>query len=102
AKVETSASASGTAAVRPISVTVADLERRSVERSVDVVGTLKGWEEVTIGAKKGGRVLKVFHDFGDTVEPGRPLLELEPVDAQLGVQQAETKYLSDLTRLGVS
>ena len=88
--------------VPKVSITVADLERKTVERTVDVVGTLKGWEEVTVGAKKGGRVLKVLHDFGDTVAPGQPLVELDPVDAKLGLQQAETRYLSDLAKLGVT
>lgn len=102
AKAEKSAEGSESKPVRPISITVADLERRTVERAVEVVGTLKGWDEVTVGAKKGGRVLKVLHDFGDTVAPGEPLVELETIDANLGLQQAETKYLSDLTRLGVT
>ena len=94
--------AEGSSAVQPISITVADLARRPVARTVDVVGTLRGWEEVTIGAKKAGRVLKVFHDFGDTVAPGDPLVELETVDAKLMLQQAETQLLSELTRLGVT
>jgi len=32
------------AAVRAVPVTVAPLERRTVERTIDVVGTLRGWE----------------------------------------------------------
>ena len=36
----------------------------AVERTVDVVGTLKGWEHVTIGTKKAGRVAKVHRDIG--------------------------------------
>lgn len=91
-----------TALVKPVSVTVAEIEHRPVERTVDVVGTLKGWEEVTIGAKKAGRVLKVLKDIGDTVKPGEPLVELETVDAKLAVLQAETRYLAELARLGIT
>src|SRR4051812_38284365 len=66
-----------------IPVKLAPVTRQTVERSVEVVGTLKGWEEVNLGAKKGGRVVKVLHDMGDQVHPGEPLVELETIDAKL-------------------
>ena len=65
-------------AVQAVPVTVAPAEHRTVERTVGVVGTLKGWEEVTIGAKTEGRVLKVFHDMGDRVKPGELLVAARP------------------------
>jgi hypothetical protein len=57
------------AAPRPVPVTVAAVEHRPVERTVEVTGTLKGWESVTIGSKRSGRVVQVFHDMGDRVKP---------------------------------
>ena len=36
------------------------------------------------------------------VKPGEPLVELDPVDARLGVQQAESKYLGELVKLGIT
>ena len=66
-------------------MTVAPLEHRTVERTVDVVGTPQGWEQVTVGTKRTGRVVKVLHDMGDRVKPGEPLVELEPVDAELAI-----------------
>ncbi len=89
-------------AVRPVSVTAAELVRKDVDRTVDVVGTLKGMDEVTVGSKRAGRVLKVLHDVGDRVPPGEPLVELDPIDAGLAYQQAETRYLSELAKLGVT
>ena len=77
-------------------VTVAAIERKTVERTVEVVGTLKGWEEVTIGAKKTGRVVKILNDMGDRVDPGQPLVYLEDIDARLAVEQAERKLVADL------
>ncbi len=75
---------------------------RTVERTVDVIGTLRGWEQVTIGTKRTGRVVKVYHDIGDRVLPGEPLIELDPVDAKLAVDEAESKYLAELVKLGIS
>jgi RND family efflux transporter MFP subunit len=87
---------------KPVPVTVAKAERRAVERTVEVVGTIKGWEDVTVGAKKTGRVVKVLHDMGDQVKPGEPLVELETVDARLSVQQAEKRLAADLAKLGLA
>lgn len=99
-KSEPSAGASTVA--RPVPVTVAPVERRTVERTVDVVGTLKGWEEVTIGSKKMGRVVKVLHDMGDRVKPGEPLVLLDRVDADLAGRQAERKLQAELAKLGLT
>jgi membrane fusion protein, multidrug efflux system len=96
------ADAQGATAVRLVPVTVANLEHRSVERTVEVIGTLRGWEQVTVGSKRTGRVVKVHHDIGDRVQPGAPLVELDPVDAKLGVQQAESRYLGELVKLGIT
>ncbi|QEH33571.1 putative efflux pump membrane fusion protein [Aquisphaera giovannonii] len=89
-------------AVRTIPVTVAPLERRTVERTVEVVGSLRGWEHVTVGSKQSGRVLKVVHDMGDRVKPGEVLIELDPVDAKLAYDQAQSKYLAELMKLGIT
>ena len=88
--------------VRPVPVTVAPLQRKTVERTINVVGSLRGWEHVTIGSKRGGRVHKVLHDMGDRVKPDEPLVELDPVDAQLAYNQAQSKYLAELVKLDIT
>ncbi len=85
----------------PVPVTVTAVEERPVERSVEVVGTLHGWEDLTIGAKREGRVGKVRHDMGDHVQPGELLVELETIDADLSVQQSERKLQTELAKLGL-
>lgn len=87
---------------RPIPVTIAPLERRAVERTVEVVGSLRGWEQVTVGAKRSGRVLQVFHDMGDRLRPDEPLVQLETVDAKLDYDVAESRYLAELVKLGIT
>lgn len=94
---------SANAAIKPaaIPVTVAPLEHRPVERTVDVVGTLQGWEDVTVGAKRVGRVAKVHHDMGDKVKPGELVVEFESVDADLAVRQSERQLQAELAKLGL-
>jgi RND family efflux transporter MFP subunit len=86
---------------RVVPVTVVPLEHRTVERTVDVVGTLKGWEDVTVGTKRVGRVVKVHHDMGDRVKPGDLLVELDPVDADLEIARAERQFQAELAKLGL-
>jgi membrane fusion protein (multidrug efflux system) len=93
--------ASADSAPRPVPVTVAEVEMRPVERSVDAVGTLKGWDEVTVGAKKVGRVSRVAHDIGDHVKPGELLVQFETVDADLAIDQSEKQLLAELAKIGV-
>ena len=102
AKAEKVAKAESGPKAVPVTVTVAPVEQRKIERTVDVVGSLKGWEEVTVGSKKSGRVIRVLHDIGDTIQPGELLVEIDPTDADLGVLKAERTLLADLARLGLT
>jgi RND family efflux transporter MFP subunit len=89
------------AAPKPVPVSVAPLVHRTVERTVEVVGTLKGWEDVTLGTKKEGRVVRVRHDMGDRVKPGELLVELDPVDADLSIREREERVQAELAKLGL-
>ncbi len=89
------------ASPKAVMVTVAPAGHREVERTVEVVGSLKGWEEVSLGTKKEGRVRKVFHDMGDRVKPGAVLFEMETDDADLAVRQAERRLEVELAKLGL-
>ncbi|WP_152049758.1 efflux RND transporter periplasmic adaptor subunit [Tautonia marina] len=88
--------------VAPVVVTTAPALRQPVERSIEVVGTLFGWEEVTLGSKQTGRVIAVKHDVGDRVNPGDSLVELDPVDARFAVEESRSRLLGELVKLGIS
>ncbi|MBX7168642.1 MAG: efflux RND transporter periplasmic adaptor subunit [Pirellulales bacterium] len=95
------ASLEETAEKPPVNITVAKAEARMLDTSIGVVGTLKGWEEVEISAKRSGHVLKTPHDVGDRVKPAEVLVQLDPVDTDLMLQQAERRLQAELARLGV-
>src|SRR5271168_4912280 len=86
---------------KPVPVTVAEVEIRPIERSVGAVGSLKGWDEVTVGAKRMGRVASVLHDIGDRVKPDEMLVEFETNDAELALDQAKKQLLAELAKVGV-
>ncbi len=83
-------------------ITTAPLQLRSIQRSVSVVGTLAGYEEVVISPKVDGRVIGIFADIGDTVIPGAILLELDPADLKLEVEAARRGLEAELARLGLT
>jgi RND family efflux transporter MFP subunit len=82
-------------------VTVEPVAFRQVERTVEAVGTLYGYEEVSISAKVEGRVRKILHDVADRVKPAELLLETDPTDYDLAVRQAEQAVRVELARLGL-
>src|SRR5262245_13826575 len=78
--------AAGVAAKRqaePIAVTTAPVTLRSIERTVEIVGTLRGYEEIEVGANIDGRVARIVHEVGDVVRPGEMLLEIDDADYRL-------------------
>jgi RND family efflux transporter MFP subunit len=72
-----------------------------VQRSVEALGTLYGYEEVSIAAKMDGRVRRMHCDVSDSVKPGDLLVEFDPTDYELLLGQAEKSLRVDLVKLGV-
>lgn len=89
-------------AAAPVPVTVTKVEVRPVQRRVSVVGTLDGMERITVTPKVEGRVLSTHFDVGDRVPPDTTLLELDPVDYQLAVNEAQQAVDLELARLDLS
>ncbi len=81
-------------------VTVEPVGYRSVERTIEAVGTLHGYEEVTLSAKVDGRVVKILHDLSSRLEPNDLLIEMDTTDAQLAVTQAERSVQAELAKWG--
>jgi RND family efflux transporter MFP subunit len=82
-------------------VTVEPVTWRSVERSIEALGTLYGYEEVAIAAKVDGRVRKIHCDVSDRVKSGCVLVEFDPTDQELLLGQAEKSLRVDLMKLGL-
>jgi multidrug efflux pump subunit AcrA (membrane-fusion protein) len=82
-------------------VTAAAVKVQPIERRVSLVGTLHGFEKVTLTPKVEGRVLAIEGEVGDRVKPGALLLELDPTDYELAVDEAERGLETELARLGL-
>lgn len=91
-----------TAEAAPVPVRVATVEVRPVQRRVSVVGTLHGFEKVVVTPKIEGRVRVIQVDVGDRVAPDAILMELDPTDHQLAVDESERALDQELSRLGLT
>lgn len=92
----------GTNDPQALAVTASPIVVRPVQRTVEAVGTLYGYEEVVLRAKVEGRVKRVVHDVSDRVAPGLAVIEIDPADSELAVMQAEKNLLTELARLGLT
>jgi multidrug efflux pump subunit AcrA (membrane-fusion protein) len=84
-----------------VPVTLARIVPRKVQRSVQVVGTFSGYDEATIMAEVSGRVAKVLHEVGDVVRPGDVLLEIDPTDYELAVEEMRRGLELEAARIGI-
>lgn len=84
-----------------VAVTVEPVLRTSVQRTIEAVGTLHGFEEMAVSAKVDGRVVSVRHDVADRVAPGELLIEVDWTDFELAERQAARALEVELTKLGL-
>ncbi|MBI4610759.1 MAG: efflux RND transporter periplasmic adaptor subunit [Candidatus Rokubacteria bacterium] len=80
--------------VKPVAVTVARVEARSIQRSVETVGSLLAWEEVQVKSELAGTLTRLLVDLGDHVAAGAVLAEFDKREARLTADQAEADLLA--------
>lgn len=86
----TAAAATPEAPPRPqsVGVTVASVQARDVQRSVETTGSLLAWQEVVLNTAVQGTLARLQVDLGDRVDAGQVLAELDRREFTLAVQQA--------------
>jgi RND family efflux transporter MFP subunit len=76
-------------APRAAAVTVAPVEARVLERTVDATGSLLPWEEVVLNTNVAATIARLLVDLGDRVKAGQVVAELDQREQVLAVEQAE-------------
>lgn len=100
ATAEASAKASSTPAP-PVDVSTAAAITRSLQRGVEVVGSLAADEEVVVSAQAPGELAQLNVDFGGYVARGQIIALIDSRDAKLKVEQAEATLKQTMARLGM-
>ena len=85
----------------PRTVKTARVEKRPMERTVVVTGTLAAHDQATLRTKVAGRLQSIAVDLGKAVRKGDPLALIERRDYELRLQQAEAQLAQARARLGI-
>lgn len=82
----------------PVEVTSAT--RSTVMRTVDITGSVRALEDVTLSAKMAGKVTRVPFREGDRVSAGAVVVQQETVDISNSIRSAEAGVRSAEAQLG--
>lgn len=91
---ESSATASSASALQTEKVT-----RRTIEKLITANGKVASNRDVEIKCQASGKVIKLNYDISDRVKAGDLLLELDPVDQQRSLDQAEAQVKVSTARV---
>jgi multidrug resistance efflux pump len=86
----------------PKQVKAIAVRKMPLERAVTALGSLAAYDQATLSTKVPGRLERIPVDFGSMVEQGQTLVQIEPRDYQLHLQQAEAALAQARARLGLS
>jgi membrane fusion protein (multidrug efflux system) len=73
----------------PVTVTVANVALRPVERTVSVVGTLAANAQVELASEVEGQVVRLEADLGDRVQTGQVLARVRRDEIEARLREAE-------------
>jgi membrane fusion protein, multidrug efflux system len=74
-----------------VTIRVASAAQRTIERTVDLVGTLRAEQEATVAAEVDGKVQEVSVDIGDRVKVGQSLARLDKQMLSAALRQADAR-----------
>jgi RND family efflux transporter MFP subunit len=86
----------------PVEIKTASAEQRVVEKAISVTGSLLPDEIVTVSSEVGGRVARIYADFGQSVRKGQVVAELDPREYEWQLERASAALAQALARLGMS
>jgi RND family efflux transporter MFP subunit len=85
----------------PVTVKVARVHTRQIQREVDSVGSLFPFEEVTISSEVDGRVAEVTADLGDRVVQNQVLVRIAEEEERFKLAADEAQLRQALEKLGL-
>ncbi len=98
-KSQTAAQASNSeGAAKPVAAAV--VQKASVRRAVDVIGTLAAVDQVTISSEADGNVRAILADLGDRVTAGQVLVQLDNEKQQYSYEQQQAALARTLAQYG--
>jgi len=94
--------AGSSSADKALTVSIATVESREARRTVEAVGSLFAYDEVTVSPEVDGRAEKVLVDVGDHVTKGQVLVQILPLEYELAVAQQQALLDQARAKLGLT
>jgi RND family efflux transporter MFP subunit len=85
----------------PVTVQALQVQPDKVQRTIELMGTLEGEQEVTVSSEVSGRVVAIHADLGDQVKQGQALVEIDPREFTLAVDRQQAALQQVLASLGL-
>src|SRR4051812_21647144 len=85
----------------PVQVNVAPVSMRTVQRTVESVGTLFPYDETIISAEIEGKVDQINVDLGDSVKEGQIVVHISDEEQRYLLAQNEAQLRMSMERLGL-
>lgn len=89
------------AAEAPDASPTVTLQLQRVPRTITVLGTLLAKDEARLSVKVDGRIEAMLVDIGSEVSKGEPVAQLEKIDFELRLRQAEAALAQARARAGL-
>lgn len=84
-----------------VSVRTTTIQRMSVQRQVDLAGTLLSPDQAKVSSEAAGVVRQVLVEIGTQVRVGDPLIRLEPKELAIALERAEASLQQTRAQLGM-
>jgi len=83
-------------------VAVAAVQKESIRRAIDVVGTLTAVDQVTLSSEAEGSVRAILADLGDRVREGQVLVRLDNEKQRYAFEQQQAALARTLAQYGAA
>src|SRR5215510_9470220 len=87
---------------QPIDVRTASIQRISIQRSVELSGTLVSPDQARVSSEVAGIVRDVLVEIGQEVKVGQELVRLDTTELNLALQRAESALRQTEAQLGIA
>src|SRR5262245_17273875 len=84
-----------------VSVETTKPQRISIDRTVDLSGTLISPDQARVSSEVAGKVMDVLVEIGQEVNSGEPLVTLETTELGLALERAESALRQTEAQLGI-
>lgn len=84
-----------------VEISVTPVQRMSIQRTIDLAGTLNSPDQAKVSCEVAGVVREVMVEIGAEVRVGQPLVRLEPKELDLALARAESSLRQTYAQLGM-